>query len=251
MGYIGLTREEKEELEKAEQVPSYDKLIHETAQHFEEAIEILDNMDVFVVPMSEFTQEFYDREPGTIRMKVVTPESDEPGIHKQWLKKDWRWMMKEGVDMLRSFRDGDEITISQEMHVDLVRAALQFSGAVGEELKMQQTLSYSKRFEVGRKIKFVAKRMDRYRVFLCMGFEGDEEEGMWNLEIPRLAGFCFIEPDSPELGIMECPVEHLNETELVIRGLVELNKMSPPTAEEYVNEVGEAMAKYGICFYRP
>jgi hypothetical protein len=251
MAYIGLTRGEQAELGKVKQVPSYDKLIHETTRHFEEAIEILDNMDVFVVPMSEFTQEFYDREPGPIRMKVVTPESDEPGIHKQWLKKDWRWVMKEGVDMLRSFREGDEITISQEMHVDLVRAALQFSGAVGKELKMQQTLSYSKRFEIGRKIKFVAKRMDRFRVFLTMGFSDDPEEGMWNLEIPRLAGFCFIEPDSPELGILECPEEFLNERELVLKGIMKYYDCNEARAEAELVAVEKAMAEHGICFYRP
>ena len=161
-----------------------------------------DQLNDFDIPLSEMAR-IPALEDGPIRVIVGGIENNDP--------LGWRWLLKtrsepgHPVVEYRPFQEGDELTITQPMQVDLVRAALQFSGALGKELKMQQTLDYTRRFEVGRKIRFVAKRMDRFRVFLTMSFENDPEEGMWNLEIPRLAGFVFIEPDSPELSIMECP----------------------------------------------
>lgn len=199
--------------------------------------------EMFVIPEKEFTPEFYNRPSGPIRMKVIEHDPEGPGF---------RWMWKEGTDMLRSFVEGDEITISQEMRVDLLRAGLQFSWAVGNELmKMQQPLSFTKSFEVGRKIKFVAKRVDRFRVFLHMTFEGDPEEGMWNLVIPRMAGFCFIEPDSQELSIMDAPEDVLSNMELAVRGLVEEAGFSEMEAVMHTEVMMVGMAKYGIIFYRP
>jgi hypothetical protein len=197
--------------------------------------------DKFIISPKEFTQEFYDHEPGPIRMKVIEHDPDGPG---------YRWMMKEGVDMLRSFRDGDEITITKAMEFDLVKSAVKFSGAVGKFLRWQQTVSYGIRFAAGTKIKFVSERMDRFRVFLCMAFDGDPD-GMRNLDIPKLAGFCFTEPDSPELGILDAPEEILNDRELVVKGIMQYYDCSEDRANAELVVVEKAMAKYGICFYRP
>lgn len=131
------------------------------------------------------------------------------------------------------YKVGDRIKISKE---------------IANKLREMPPYGHVYGSEEGEEGTCFAQRLDRNSGQMAIKWDSGVKTNVYFL---RKAGLNFEEPKFETLSIKECPEEFLSDTELVIKGLMEIKGISEYQANQVVEKLYPAMNKYGIIFYRP
>jgi hypothetical protein len=130
------------------------------------------------------------------------------------------------------YKDGDEIIITEELNKRLVE-------------KLDKL--FDRDYPVGMRGVCYAKRFDRDTGWLCIEWDSGKHT---NAHFLKEIGLNFEQPSFKKLDLMECPIELLSPSELVLRGIIEYG-YTERAAESIFEDLEHVMNKLEIVFYQP